>query len=67
MSIYSFMCFKLFIWSFFLLNLFFSYYSASLDEAQEEIVKLINEDKWNTNEFSDMKKDLLNKLKIQQN
>uniref|UniRef100_U9UDX8 Uncharacterized protein n=1 Tax=Rhizophagus irregularis (strain DAOM 181602 / DAOM 197198 / MUCL 43194) TaxID=747089 RepID=U9UDX8_RHIID len=38
-----------------------------LGEAQELIKELISEGKWNTNEFPEMKQDLLNKLKIQHN
>ncbi|GES87524.1 hypothetical protein GLOIN_2v1874143 [Rhizophagus clarus] len=42
------------------------YFNAKLDEAHEKIEKLINEGKWNTNEFPEMKQELLNKLRIQQ-
>ncbi|CAB4437929.1 unnamed protein product [Rhizophagus irregularis] len=41
------------------------YFDVELGEAQELIKELINEKKWNTNEFPEMKQDLLNKLKIQ--
>ncbi|EXX59190.1 uncharacterized protein OCT59_012366 [Rhizophagus irregularis] len=43
------------------------YFDVELGEAQELIKELISEGKWNTNEFPEMKQDLLNKLKIQHN
>src|SRR5687767_14707466 len=43
----------------------FRYFDLDLGRAQEIIKELISsEDKWNTNEFPEMKQDLLNKLKI---
>ncbi|PKY20430.1 hypothetical protein RhiirB3_433727 [Rhizophagus irregularis] len=41
------------------------YFSANLNEVQEEIEKLIIKDNWSKNDFPEMKQDLLNKLKIQ--
>src|SRR3954465_1749508 len=44
--------------------LFLRYYYANLDRTREKVYELINEDKWNANEFSEMKKSLLEALNI---
>ncbi|RIA95733.1 hypothetical protein C1645_816322 [Glomus cerebriforme] len=41
------------------------YYYANVDKTREEIKKLVSEGQWDSKEFSELKKDLLEKLKIQ--
>lgn len=65
MYIHLFICLNNYL--IFLLNQIFRYFDVELGEAQELIKELISEGKWNTNEFPEMKQDLLNKLKIQYN
>ncbi|RIA94897.1 hypothetical protein C1645_803303 [Glomus cerebriforme] len=43
------------------------YYYANADKTREEIKKLINENQWNTNEFPELKNDLLKKFNIHHN
>ncbi|RGB43111.1 hypothetical protein C1646_681702 [Rhizophagus diaphanus] len=40
------------------------YYYADFDKTRQEIKEMIKEGEWNTDEFSELKQKLLNKLKI---
>lgn len=49
-------------------NLFsLRYYYANVDETRREIEKLIRKDEWKTNDFPEMKEELLKKLQIKYN
>ncbi|CAB4397997.1 unnamed protein product [Rhizophagus irregularis] len=43
------------------------YYYANVDKTREEVKRLIKDGQWDTNKFSEMKKDLFNKLNIKNN
>ncbi|PKY32948.1 hypothetical protein RhiirB3_451504 [Rhizophagus irregularis] len=43
------------------------YYYADVDKVRQKIKEMINEGEWNTDEFLELKQNLLNKLKIQYN
>ncbi|PKY52614.1 hypothetical protein RhiirA4_470359 [Rhizophagus irregularis] len=40
------------------------YYYASVDKTRQKIKEMINKEEWNTDEFSELKRNLLNELKI---
>jgi len=44
---------------------FTRYYHANVDKTRKKIKKLIKEGEWNSEEFSEMKQNLLYKLDIQ--
>uniref|UniRef100_U9TU87 Ion transport domain-containing protein n=1 Tax=Rhizophagus irregularis (strain DAOM 181602 / DAOM 197198 / MUCL 43194) TaxID=747089 RepID=U9TU87_RHIID len=43
------------------------YYYADVDKVRQKIKEMINEGEWNTDEFLELKQDLLNRLNIQHN
>ena len=48
-----------------LIYYFTRYYYANVDETRRKIKELIKEGEWNSDEFSEIKQILLNKLNIQ--
>jgi polyhydroxyalkanoate synthesis regulator phasin len=52
---------------FFYTNLSLRYYYADADKVRQKIKEMINNGEWNTDEFLELKQNLLNKLNIQHN